>query len=343
MKLTYPQLENHLKKSLDSLYLISGDELLLKNEAIHLLRKTSGTAGFHERIRLTPEIGFDEEKLYSFFYSSSLLMEKRLLELDFRDATPNKIVTNMLTEYITHPSTQNILLILMNKIDYKITKTEWYQTLEKTGIVVTIWPISREQLPQWIMQRAKKYKLSFQPEAVQLLADYVEGNLLAAAQAIEKLYLLTMRIENLDQKKSTSFFIEAKMVHSVLTHASQFTIFDFIDSFIAGQISRTLHILDHLKIAGTEPALILWYLTREIRMMATLANEVKKGEMPEKIFQKHRIFYRRQAAIRRFLNRFRAEDCWEALLKAAEIDGLIKGVATNNVWQSLQLFCLRMV
>jgi DNA polymerase-3 subunit delta len=224
------------------------------------------------------------------------------------------------------------LLIDIGKIDDKIAKSLWYKALESIGIVVTIWPISREQLPQWITQRAKKYKLAFEPHAANLLADYVEGNLIAAAQAIEKLYLL---------KPSTT--IDVDLIHTVLTDQSHFTPFDLIDHLIAGDRTRTLHILDTLKLEGSEPILILWALTRELRLLAELAQQVKQGVTYDTIFQKHRIFSRRQAAIRHFLTKTNVIDCWRYLEHAAVIDRIIKGAMLGNVWESLQLFCLRLL
>ncbi len=329
MKLTYFQLEPHLKQSLSPIYMVSGDEILLKQDAIHLIRKAAKQAGFSERIRITPE---EEEQLYPLLYSPSLLAEKRLLELHFRDTKPNKWVGPILQEYANKPSSENILLIDMEKIDDKIAKSAWYRSLEKSGTVITIWPIPREQLPQWISQRAKRYKLQLHPDAAKLLADYVEGNLVAAAQTIEKIYLL--------KPKSA---VSADIIQTILTDESRFTIFDLTESLMVGNSTRTFHVLENLKIEGIEPVLILWSITRELRLMAALSQELKQGISYETLFQKHRIFARRQEAIRRFLSRFNHTDCWHFLVHAAQIDRIIKGAVASNVWDNLQLFCLRML
>lgn len=332
MKLTYLQLESHLTKNLAPIYIISGEEIFLKQEAIHLVRKTAKKAGVSERVRLTPEAGFDWEQLYTLLYSGSLLAEKCFLELDFRDMLPNKTAAAILEEYGNKPALDNILLIDIAKIDDKIARSAWYKSLEKSGMVVTIWPIPREQLPAWIIARVKKYKLQMNADAAQLLADYVEGNLIAAAQTIEKIYLLK-------PEKS----IDCELVQTILADESRFTIFDFIESFIAGDQTRALSILENLKADGTEPILILWGITREIRLLAQLAEQIKQGQSYDTLFQKYRIFSRRQGAVKRFLKTFSLEDCWRFLTHAAQIDQVIKGGAQGNAWDHLQLFCLRMV
>ncbi|EKD71551.1 MAG: DNA polymerase III subunit delta, partial [uncultured bacterium] len=302
MKLTYFQLEPHLTKKLSPVYIVSGDEILLKQDAFLLIKKAAKANEFHERIRLTPEAGFDWEQLYSLLYSSSLLAEKRLIELDFRDILPNKTASDILKEYALRPSSDVILLIDLAKIDDKISRSSWYQALEKIGISVTIWPIPREQLPKWIIDRAKKYKLDIAQDAALLLTDYVEGNLVAAEQMIEKLYLL-------NPQKS----VNSGLIHELLIDESRFTVFDLTENLLAGNKERSLHILTVLQKEGVEPAIILWAITREIRMLAEMAKQLKNGVAYETLYQKHRIFSRRQAAVRRFLTHLSESDCWQLL------------------------------
>lgn len=329
MKLTYAQLEAHLAKQLAPLYIVSGDELILKQDVVHLIRKAAKKYDFSERLRITPDT--DGEQLYAALYSTSLLAEKRLIELDYRDSVPNKNAGKILQEYAAHPSPDTVLLIDISKIDDKISKSAWYKALEKSAISIPVWPVPREQLSQWIQQRAKKYKLQFHPLAANLLADYVEGNLIAAAQTLEKIYLLRPQE-----------IITIDLIQSILTDESHFTVFDFIDSLIAGDMSRAFHILNILKIEGTEPVFILWGITRELRLLAEFAQQLQHGQTYEQLFQKQRIFLRRQASIRRFLNKFNAADCWHHLTHASEIDSIIKGAREGNVWDSLQTFCLRL-
>jgi len=331
MKLNSFQLESHLAKQLASIYLISGEDILLKQDAHQLIRKAAKKSGFNERTRIVAESGLTEEQLYSLFYSTSFLAEKRLLELDFRETMPTKMIGQLLQQYAEKPASDYILVINSGKIDSKSAKSSWYQTLEKMGIVIAIWPISREQLPQWIQQRARKFKLQFEPTAANLLAEYVEGNLIAAAQAIEKLVLL---------KPTTP--IHADLVKSLITDESHFTVFDCIETIIAGDISRTLHILETLKAAGTEPTLMVWALTRELRLLARMAEQLEQGKTLMHIFQVERIFARRQTAFRHFLAHFTAIDCWHFITHLADIDGMIKGAVSGDSWESLQLFCLRL-
>lgn len=331
MKLSLTQLEQHLTKQLSPIYIISGDELLLKHDAMQWIRKAGKKANI-EKTRYTPGINFAWDDLYTLLYSTSLLDEKRLLEFDFRDNLPNKTASLILAEYANNPSPYHIVVMDIGKVDDKIAKSAWYVALEKAGVAVACWPVTHEQLPQWILHRAKKYKLQISQEATHLLADYVEGNLVAAAQAIEKMYLL--KPENI---------IDIHLIQTILADESHYTIFDFIENLIAKDMARTLHILNHLEAEGTEPTLILWSITRELRLLIELAQSFKQGESYDILFKKYRIFPRRHASVRHFLTTFSKDECFHHLMHAEELDKIVKGAVPGNIWDSLQLFCLRLM
>lgn len=330
MKLTIFQLEAQLNKQQLPIYLLHGDEWLIKHDNANLIRKAANKAGFLEHIRVTPENGYDWEDFYTLLYSNSLFASKRLIDLDFRDNTPNKEAIATLSDYAKSPINDIVLLIQTAKLDDKATKSSWYKALETIGAVLPIWPMSREQMPQWLIQRAKKYKLQLNPAAAQLLTDYVEGNLSAAAQIIEKAFLLKPEHE-----------ITTDLLQQILTDESRFSVFDLVDAMVSAQASRALHILQTLQADGIDPVLVLWGLTREFRIMAELAQSSKQGIPLETTLQKHRIFPKRQAAVRRFVTRHTAEECQHYLLAAAKIDANLKGAEAGDPWQSLQLLCLR--
>lgn len=330
MKITYFQIEQHLVKTLSPIYLISGEEALLKQDVFQWLRKASLRANVTERIPFVLTKGMNDE-LYHLLYSRSLLADKRLIEIDCRAELPDKAVAKLLMDYATNPLPENILIFNFDKLEISTLKSKWYDALDKIGISVTLWPIDRANLPGWLIQRAKKYKLTLSPEAANTIADYVEGNLIAAANTLEKLYLL-------NENPISSDFIK-----TLMQDEGRFSIFDFSQQIIAGDAALSLRMLKSLAEIGVEPVIILWGITRELRLMAELATQIKSGVSYEKIWQQHKIFSKRQPGIRRFLNRFNHEDCLQLLERAAQIDQIIKGVNNINVWNSLQLFCLRLL
>lgn len=324
MKLSQQQLAPHLMKHLAPIYLIHSDELLLVQEAIDTIRTAAYNAGFAERVLITAE-GNDWGKLiYANTRSLSLFSEKRILELNISHIKLNAANTKLLEEYAQNPNKNTLLILFSSKLDAKVEKSNWYQAIDKIGITLPIWPIQAEQLPLWIMQRAKKSNLSLTKECAEHLSRQVEGNLLAAAQEIEKLCLL---------QPST---LDANTIESILIDNAHFDVFHLVDSTLLGNKQRSLRILQTLANEDTEPTLVLWALTRELRTLSEILKKMKQGSSLSSLFAQYRIWEKRQPAVRAFIQRHSQQRCWDLLINSAQIDRIIKGVELGNIWDSLE-------
>jgi DNA polymerase-3 subunit delta len=332
MKLAHQQLEQHLTKKLAPIYLISGDELLLVQETVTRIREAAQKMGYTERTSLSVEAGSDWSKqLHAEAHSLSLFATKRIVELHLGSTKPNVTTGKILKEIAANPLADTILIISVNKLDSKTEQTAWFKALDKAGITIPIWPITLDQLPQWMMQRAKKSSLSMTPDAAKRLAEQVEGNLLAAAQEIEKLGLLQI-----------NGAIDLATVEKAVTDNSRFDIFSLVECALAGNQPRCSRILKNLEAEDTEPVLVLWALTREVRTLSEIAEQAKQGTSLGTLFSKYRIWEKRQPAVRRFLQQHNPASCWRLLSQGAQIDRLLKGARPGNVWNELQELTLKM-
>jgi DNA polymerase-3 subunit delta len=331
MKIAHQQVEQHLAKKLAPIYLISGDELLLIQETVLLIREAARKAGFTERTSLSVEAGSDWSKqLHAEAHSLSLFATKRIVELHLAGTKPTAATGKVLKEIAANPIADTILIISTNKLDSKTEQTAWFKALDKCGVTIPIWPIAIEQLPQWIMLRAKKSSLSMTLDAAKRLAELVEGNLLAAAQEIEKLGLL--------QNTGT---IDVATVEQAVTDNARFDIFTLVECALSGNTQRSIRILENLQAEDAEPLLVLWALTREVRTLAEIAQQAKQGVALGSLFSKYRIWEKRQPSVRRFLQQHSPNSCWGLLSQSAQIDRLIKGARSGNIWSELQQLTLR--
>lgn len=330
MKLSLQKLKSHLNQALAPLYFISGDEILLIQDALTEIKEAAFTAGFSERIVITAEAGMDwEKKLYEETHGFSLFSNKKMVELNLMHIKLNANHGKILENYAQNLPSHSILIIATLKTDAKIEKSAWYQHIEQKGVVLPIWPISAEQLPQWLIQRAKKINLTLSKRFAEELALLVEGNLLAAVQEIEKLSLLQI---------NGSF--DFQTIDTLVTDNTRFDIFNLVDSALAGMSEKCLRILKNLCATQTEPTLILWALTRELRQQAAIKNQLKSGVSLNQLFTQFRIWEKRQPMVRAFLQRHDVQMIWACLVKAAKIDRMIKGADIGNVWDELQMLTL---
>ncbi|MBV8802585.1 MAG: DNA polymerase III subunit delta, partial [Gammaproteobacteria bacterium] len=300
------------------------------DEAIDTIRTAATKAGFTERTKITPESGTDwTELLYSNTHSLSLFATKKIIEINLTLTKLNNTHGKILAEYAERPLSDVIILIRSVKFDTKTEKSNWYQAIEKNAIIIPIWPLTNEQLPLWIMQRAKKFNLTLNKSSADRLATLVEGNLLAAAQEIEKLALLQTNEE-----------ITASLIDEAITDSTRFDIFHLVDSVLIGNAKRSLQILRNLAAEDEEPTLILWALVRELRILANILKQQKNGASLGSLFSQYRIWEKRQPGVRAFLQRHSLQSCWHIIQQAATLDHIIKGAEKGNIWNDLENFLL---
>ena len=109
-----------------------------------------------------------------------------------------------------------------------------------------------------------------------------------------------------------------------------------------GQAAHTQRMLEGLRGEGVEPPVILWALAREIRLLATIAQQYAQGMPLEKAFSSARppVWDKRRPLVSKALQRLSASR-WAALLQdAQQIDAQIKGQAPGDAWSGLSLLTL---
>lgn len=332
MKLNPAQLGKHLQGTLSPVYVISGDEPLLCQEAADAIRAATRQQGFSERQVFNADNNFDWGNLLQAGASLSLFAEKRLLELRIATGKPSDKGAALL-EYLARPAEDTVLLISLPKLDGNAQKSKWGKALiDGTQVqFVQIWPVDAHQLPQWIRQRLAQSGLSASAEAVDMIAIRVEGNLLAAAQEIEKLKLLAEGTQ-----------IDVDTVQAAVADSARFDVFGLIDAALNGEAAHALRMLEGLRGEGVEPPVILWALAREIRLLATLAQQHAQGMPLDKAFSSARppVWDKRRPLVSKALQRLSASR-WAALLEDAQhIDAQIKGQAMGDPWSGLSLLTL---
>lgn len=326
MKLRYDQLSYHLGKTLAPCYLVAGDELLFVNEACSAIRQTAAQGGYTDRMRFFVESGFNWQQFLGATQNFSLFAEQQFLELWLpAEGKLDETGREAIATYLKNPGQDKVLLIRSPKLDATAQKAAWYKAVEEVGVVVQIFPISREQLPAWIKQRLQLAKINTTLEIAELLAERVEGNLLAAAQEIEKLTLLI--------GEGT---LDHETLMEVVGDSARFDVYTLVDTAMLGDAAKAIRILAQLRAEGLETPIILWALTREIRALAGMSNALAQGQNLGQVFNAAGVWEKRKPIVQKALQRKPAPNWLHLLVQAANIDRMIKGVAAGRVWDELQ-------
>ncbi len=94
----------------------------------------------------------------------------------------------------------------------------------------------------------------------------MEGNLLAAAQEIEKLKLMAEGGQ-----------ITVETVQAAVADSARFDVFGLTDAVLKGEPAHALRMLEGLRGEGVEPPVILWALARELRLLANISLQYSRA------------------------------------------------------------------
>jgi DNA polymerase-3 subunit delta len=331
MKSSPQTLKNQMAKQLASVYLVSGDEPLQLMETCDDIRHAAREKGFIDREIFHIDKKFDWSDLFASTCTMSLFSHLRFIELRIGNGKLGDKGSKALMELLGDLPQDTILLVISTKLDAATQRTKWHKCLESVGVTVQIWPVEANRLAPWIQQRMQSKGLQPTREAIQILVERGEGNLLAIAQEIEKLLLL-------DQQEK----ITAEDVVQSVSDSARYDIYGFVDTCLQGDVRRVVRMLEGLRGEGIEAILVLWVLSREIRSLAQMSRQLTKTASIDQVINKNRVWPKRKALVTAGLRRHSAAQ-WEQLLaQASSIDLTIKGLAAGKVWDQLLQLCLEL-
>lgn len=330
MRLKPEQLPGHCEKTFLPVYVIGGDEPLQVQEAADAVRAAARKHGYSERQIMEAGRGFDWNLLAQEADSLSLFAERKLIDLRM-PPKPGDAGAKALQAYCERLPEDTALLVTCGKLDRNALRSKWLQALEAAGAVVQVWPVEARQLIDWVQRRMRARGLQPSREAAALLADRVEGNLLAAAQEIDKLVLLHGEGR-----------LGPDAVAVAVSDSSRFDVFGLVDAAIGGEGARVARMLSGLRAEGVAAALVSWALGREVRALAAMAAQAQRGEAIEAVLNRHKVWERRKPLLRGALKRHGLVTWQELVSACGRCERLAKGAAVGNPWDELLQLGLRL-
>jgi len=323
MAASLPQFRKHIASGeLAPAYLIAGAEHLLVIEAADALRGRAKELGYLEREVLDVESNFDWNRLGDAGRSMSLFASRKLIDLRLPTGKPGKEGSAAIVEFCAAPPPDTVLLVTANDWSRK-HEGAWSAAIERVGTAVAVWPLKLEELPGWIGARMAARGLKATPDAIALLAERVEGNLLAASQEIDKLALL-----------HAGGTLDVEALEASVADDARFDVFRLTDAAIGGDAGRALHIVAGLRAEGEEIIPLLGWLLMQLRLLLRLASA---GGGVDAALRSERIWpSSREGLFRRALkggDRTHWERC---LTQAGRIDAMAKGRPPGDAWRELE-------
>ena len=328
MQLRPDQLTQYLSKQLSPVYLVSGDEPLQVMEALDAIRSSCREQGYHERDVFEIDKDFEWRQFVDTAASMSLFCSLKIIECRMPTGKPGRQGGTVLKEYLDNPPQDYVLIISTGKLDGGTKKSAWYKAVDKAGVVVHCWPIQGQQLHSWLQQRFASKGMQADMQVAQFVSERVEGNLLAAAQEIDKLFLLL---------GPGAVTVEA--IQQAVSDNSRYSVFELADSALKGDRQRVHKILNSLVAEGVEPIVVNWVLAKELRVLATAS---ANPTAPDMALSRAGVWRSRFALFKSCLSRHSEKSLLKLLLRCSRIDEISKGVATGNVWDELRAVSTRL-
>ena len=323
MQVDSTDLRNHLKRGLNTLYIVHGDEMLLNLEAADSIRSAAKSNGFEDRTVLIAENRFDWSKLKEQSQSVSLFSSNKIIDLRIPSGKPGKLGSDALQSFAQRLPENTVTLITLPALDRSGRSSKWFSELGKVGISVEVKKVYREQLPRWITHRLKLQNQTLEQSALQLIAERVEGNLIAAHQEILKLGLLL-----------PEGHLSEENVRNAVVDVARFDPFDLGPAILNGDKTLLIRILRGLEKEGLAPPLVLWIIAEEAKILLRVKRALGEGLNMRSACADAGAWGLRQKLIPNIVHKLTHEMLRNAVIKASEIDKQIKGLQPGNSWAS---------
>lgn len=293
-------------------YLVASSEPLLVLEAADAVRAAARAQGIAEReVHDMEGREADWNALYASLQAPSLFASRRLVEIRLPTGKPGTEGAKLIVDFCAAPPADVVLLVVAGEWS-KAHAGKWSQAIAKVGHVAIGWPVKPHELGGWLAARLRRAGIKATPDAVARLAQRVEGNLLAAAQEVDKLVLLAQgRDEVLDVER----------MDALVADSARFDVFRLMEAALAGQPAQVARVLAGLRAEGEPIQALMGMVCRELGLLAKLSQAHNFAAACKALG----IWESRQAAYKRALARH-SPARWQWLLaEAGRVDRISKG------------------
>lgn len=287
-------------------YLIAGEEPLLRDDALALLRQAvlrDGPADFNLDVlhgnTLTPAALVDAVSLLP------MLAERRLVilkEPEERRGASAKSVIETLAEIVSKPTRDvlTVLVVVAAKVD---RRARWVKAFG-TAVIDCTAPTKSRELAAFVREEAEQQAVKLASGVAEALAERIGPQLLMLRQEIGKLALLAGPGETVTLKNVAEGSIDV----------AEESIWDLMDAIGEGRLAEAFVGLERVLSGGTPPQVVLGSLAAHFRKLTRLRAGGSVAAPPF-VVKKLEVQARRYSAPR-------LELCLQAI---CETDEILKG------------------
>ena len=313
MQLSYFDFIKEPEITASKLFIVTGDEPLQRHNVVEKIVTAFKDKSYEiSRHDLTEP---NHNELYHEADSLSLFTMDKLVQYSF-EKPPQKSLQKALVENILKPS-DNVYLLIFNGIKKQTLTTKWFQSLATDATHIHIYQPNISNAINIINHELDQSNLSLDREAIQILAQKTEGNLIATKQILKLL-----------SRQDTMSF-DAQTIKPFLHEHASFDVFDLSDAILMRQKAKALNVLNSILNEKDKPPLILWTIKKELRIVSQL--QATAQTYHQKIFKDNNVWVSKQKFYSSLANRLNKETISQNLKRCLDIDLCIKGAIKGNI------------
>tara|TARA_R110002110_G_scaffold415800_1_gene656252 strand:- start:4267 stop:5280 length:1014 start_codon:yes stop_codon:yes gene_type:complete len=323
MQIQAIQLEPYLEKHTPQFVLLYGNDPFLIEHSRTTLLQHYADKDISEKEVITFENKNNAlSTLHACVQSPSLFATQRVIICLMSGAAFTKDEKNKFAEALRMMPPSDTLIFVTEKVTKAQQKDTWYQYFSNKGVVVSHWPLAAKAYQTWLGAQAHGLGIRLNNDAIQTLAQYTQGNVLAGRQMLEQLVLLN---------KPT---LETSDILEGLSYQNKYEMRDLYFAILEANINLVTQIMAHFKSSHHPLPLILWGLHQLVQQACSQYNLqlIQTAVLPrDMIFQ--RLMQQKMSQISQ-------PHCQYLLKQLAHIDKLFKTHGIAQTWHETLSFCL---
>ena len=320
-------LMSHLQKKIQPIYILIGLDPYLLNDAAISIKKAWRQSGDTDEKIVHLNTATDWSLLQEEANSYSLFSEHVLLDARFEKKTIDATGKAILSKYLQNINPRCLIILRASTIPAK--QLQWIANNEHVTVVQAA-PLTESALQPWIATQLKQRAIRHAPQVPTLIHQYTQGNMLACAQVIEKLALIS------DDKNPVTLE-DAK---EQLIDQCEFQLYELADACLSANTEKALHLLRQACSTRAEPTLILWLLTQEIRQLIQLSYLLKQSIALTTACNQLKIWPQRANLYKMTLARLSLTKLYELLHDSKKLDERIKTNQNHQIWHGFEQIAL---
>lgn len=323
MQIKQQFLTKQLHTQLTPIYVLIGQDHFLLNDASWAIKSFIKEHSSVDETKYSIQSTQDWRRIIEEANSYSLFSDRLIIEVFHDKKSIDSEGKKVLSEYLNAINYKSHVIIQAPNLQAK--NIQWLSTHNQVSVVLC-YPLNAESIKSWITTQLNKNNIPFDPEVPDLIHQYTQGNMLASAQAIEKIVLCHSNTKRLDVKQTLDH----------LSDQSAHTLYDLVDALLASQTDKAIHILRKTAQDKTEPTLVLWILAQELRVILRLTALTQNHMDFKSACNQLKIWPQRAAAYQVMTKKLNQRDLYQLIRYCQLIDEQIKSHSSSLVWHFLE-------